>query len=144
MPVVSIRVGLPSSGVSDVHVMELIAGVDYIQVEKMLSAHSLHQTSACNAPPITKAELQHAQSRKERELTYAVFKARGLSASVARKHLGIHNIAQQASQVEDALEEAERMHKCIESLSLTQENAALQSLGIPVSSESDSDNSSCD
>lgn len=66
---------------------------------------------------------------------YAVFKATGLSATAARKHLGIHNIAQQASQVEDALE-AERMHKCIEYLSLTQEKAVLQSPGIPVSSES--------
>ena len=149
MPVVAIRVGSPSSGVSDVRVMELIAGVDYIQVEKMLSAHSLHQTSASNAPPITKAELQRllsfAQSQREREqLTYAVFKATGLSATAARKHLGIHNITQRASQVEDALEEAERMHKCIESLSLTQEKAVLQSLGIPVSSESDSDTSSSD
>lgn len=96
----------------------------------------MHQTSASNAPPITKAELQHAQSRKEQELTYAVFKATGLSATAAREHLGIHNIAQQASQVEDALEEAERMHKCIEYLSLTQEKAVLQSPGIPVSSES--------
>lgn len=65
-----------------------------------------------------------------------MFQATGLSPTAARKHLGIHNIAQQASQVEDALEEAERMHKCIEYLSLTQEKAVLQSPGIPVSSES--------
>jgi len=93
MPVVAIRVVLPSSGVPNVRVMELIAGVDYIQVENMWSAHSLHQTSASNAFPIKKAELQHAQYGKERELTYAVFKATGLSATATRKHLGIHNIA---------------------------------------------------
>lgn len=58
MPVDAIRVGLPSSGVPDVRVMELIAGVDYIQVEKMWSAHSCTRPQ----PPITKAELQHAQS----------------------------------------------------------------------------------
>jgi len=36
------------------------------------------------------------------------------------------------------------MHKCIESLSLTQKKPVLQSPGIPVSSESDSDTSSSD
>ena len=143
MPIVAIRIGLPL----DVKLMEFIRGVDYIKVHKVLSAHQSQQTSSSNAPCITKAEFRQlfsfAQTRREREqLTYAVVKSSGISATAARKHLGIHNIAQRAGKVEDAIEEAERIHECIESLSVTQEKALLLSLGIPFSSDSESDASS--
>ena len=69
-------------------------------------------------------------------------KSSGISATAARKHLGIHNIAQHAGKVKDAIEEAERIHECIEYLSVTQEKALLLSLGIPFSSDSESDASS--
>lgn len=80
MPVVAIRIGFPSSGVSDVKLMEFIPGVDYIKVHKFLSAHQSQQTSSSNA--------------------------------------------------------------CIESLSVTQGKALLLSLGIPLSSDLESDASS--
>lgn len=56
MLIVAIRIGLPSSGISDVKLMEFIPGVYYIKVHKFLSAHQSQQTSSSNAPCITKAE----------------------------------------------------------------------------------------
>ena len=74
--------------------------------------------------------------------TYAVIKSSGISATAARKHLGIHNVAQGASKFEDAIEEAEWIQECIESLSVAQGKTLLLSLGIPLSSDSESDASS--
>ena len=141
MPIVAIRIGLRVSGVSDVKIMEVISGVDYIKLQKFLSVHQSNQASASNAPSISKVELQRllalAQSRREREqLKYAVFKATGISATAARKQLGIYNTAQRASEIKDALEEAGQIRDCIDALSSTQEKAVLQSFGIP---ESDSE-----
>ena len=74
MPVVALRVGLP--GDTDIKVMELISGIDYLKVHKFLSVYRSNEASA-SAPSIPKEELQQllasAQSRREREqLKYAV------------------------------------------------------------------------
>lgn len=89
LPVAAIRIGEPSSGSSEIQVMEVIPGLDYRKFQKLMelflqqsgrqtlmSKDSFHQL------------LSFAQGRREREtLTYAVYRASGISVTAAQKHL---------------------------------------------------------
>ena len=141
MPLVALRMGSPSSGHSQVQVMEYLPGIDYVKLEQVLTLHTPKPDSA--GPSMTKEKyrqlLSFAQSRREREtLTYAVYKASGLNATAARKQFGIENIAQRAMSVEESLQEAQNAQECIDSLCQTQDESLLRSFGILVETSSSS------
>ena len=140
MPLVAIRVGLPSSGRSEIKLMEYLPGIDYKKVLKFLNT-KVSPTTCMSKDELSRL-LSFCHCRREREsLTYAVYKASGLSKSAARKHFGLENLAKRTEAVEEAIEEAQTMKECIDSLCLTQQQAMLRTLGIHVSSDSESSSS---
>ena len=81
--------------------------------------------------------LSFAQSKREREvIKYAVFKSSGLSATAARKQLGIEDMSRRVSAVEDALQKAETIRRQIDELCELKEVAVRQSLGLSTSDDS--------
>ena len=139
MPVVAIRIQEPSSGRAEVHVMELMSGVDYLKLGHFLNACASKKSTP--TPSLSKVELKQllhlAQNDKERELVrYTVFRSSGLTESGARKYYGFENLSKCIVRVEESLKEVARIRECIDSLSKVQENAVLQSMGINPSSES--------
>ena len=133
MPVVAIRIQEPSSGRAEIHIMELISGVDYLKLSHFLNACANKKSTP--TPSMSKAELKEllhlAQSDKERELVrYTAFRASGLTKTGAQKHFGFQNLPERIARVEESLKEVARIRDCIDSLSKVQEDALLQSMGI--------------
>ncbi len=86
MPIVAIRIQEPSSGRAEIHIMELISGVDYLKLGHFLNACAKKKSTP--TPSMSKAELKEllhlAQSDKERELVrYTAFKASRLTKTGA-------------------------------------------------------------
>lgn len=81
----------------------------------------------------------------EREtLTYAVYKASGLTATGTRRVYGLDNVAERMIQVEESFREAQTIRKNIEELAAIQVKAMLESGHMKLdssSSESESSNS---
>lgn len=146
MPLVAIKVKDLNTKRSEIHVTELVNGVDYFKISQFLNA-TASSSRETPKPSFSKAELNRllvlAQSDRERELIkYATFKASGLSkSSSSRKHYGFQNLTERSTTVEEAIQEAECIRNCIEDLSTIQEKSFLQSLGLNSSdtSESESD-----
>ena len=131
MAVVVIRIQEPSSGRAEIHIMELISGVDYLKLGHFLNVCANKKSTP--TPSMSKAELKEllhlAQSDKERELVrYTAFRASGLTKTGARKHFGFENLPECISRVEESLKEVARIRDCIDSLSIVQEDALLQSM----------------
>ena len=105
MPLVTICIQEPSSGVAQILVMELVNGVNYVKLRHFLTAISPRKTSV----PLTKSNLnallQLAQSDRERELIWCTaYQASGLSHA-ATKYLGtgLQNMVQRMARVEESL-----------------------------------------
>lgn len=144
MPVVAIRIQEPSSGRAEIHIMELISGVDYLKLGHFLNACANKKSTP--TPSMSKAELKEllhlAQSDKERQLVrYTAFRASGLTKTGARKHFGFENLPE---RVEESLKEVASIRECIDSLSKVQEDALLQSMGINPGGESSEECSDSD
>ena len=103
MPLVCIRVGKPLDGTSQLVVMELVKGADYVKIQQMLTTQlkkSPSLTSTLNKQDV-KQLLNLAQSNCEKEcLRYAIFKASGMTSSAARKQLGFERMAERSAEVE--------------------------------------------
>ena len=69
-------------------------------------------------------------------IKYAVFTSSGLSATAARKQLGIEDMSRRVSAVEDALQKAETIRRQIDELCEIKEVAVRQSLGLSTSDDS--------
>ena len=139
LPLAFILVGEVSSGCSEVKIVEKTPHLDYKKLQKLMELARTQNSST--SVSLTKSNfhklLSFAQSRREKEtLTYAVYKASGMSATAARKSLGVENLGERVKAVEDAVEEAISIRECIDSLAHTKEKAALISLGITVSDSS--------
>ena len=151
MHVVAIRIQEPSSGRAEIHITELISGVDYLKLGHFLNACANKKSTP--TPSISKAELKKllhlAQSHKERELVrYTAFRASGLTKTGARKHFGFENLPECVARLEEGLQEVARIPDCIDSVSKVQEDTLLQSMGINPGGESseecsDSDEDDC-
>ena len=67
MPVVAVRIQEPSSVRAEVHIMELVSGVDYLKLSHFLNACASKMSTP--TPSLSKAELKEllllAQSDKE-------------------------------------------------------------------------------
>ena len=147
LPVVAVRIGSPSSGISEISVMEHMSGVDYVKLRTILS---VNPKAMSTKPAMTKEDVQHilsfAQNRQEREtLVYTFCKAARLSATSARKIYGIDNLSQRTKKVEAALQDARSLRECIDSMIECQDDAVTMSLGLmPVEEEQSGEESQDD
>ncbi len=96
MPVIAIRFGKPSSGKSQLFVMEYIHDVNYINLAQFFESSGAFN-KAVNTPNVSKEELKQllsiAQSDREREcLRYAVYRASGLTPTAARRCFGFEGM----------------------------------------------------
>ena len=131
LPVVAIRIGSPSSGTSEIKVMEHMSGIDYVKLRTILS---VNPKAGSTQPVMTKEEVRHilsfAQNRREREtVLYTFCKTAGVSATSARKIYGIENLDQRMKKVE-ALQDARSLRECIDSVVECQDDALTMSLGL--------------
>ena len=144
IPLVSLRIGQPNSGLAQVYLVEYSPCVDYKQLLNVISVfqHRHHQMSM-QMLSMTKSDLRDllklAQSDRERELiSYTASKAAGLSATASRKHFGLEGMKVRAERVEEAIEQAKAIRESVDKLCAVREKAYLTSLGIPADSESNS------
>ena len=141
MPLAAITLGSPSSGTSEVYLMEAVQGVDYLKLIEFLES----KTSKGMMPGLTKQQVKDllcfAQSDREREtLRYTVCHASGLTSSGARRLYGWERMTERSALVEKCLKDAQEIRESIYYLSTTQERAVLKSFGIScISSESSDD-----
>ena len=150
MPLATICIGKPSSGKSQVYVMEYMHGLNYNNVPCLLEhVGDLQKTAhASTTISINREEvdelLKIATSDRERELLrYTIYRATGVTPTAARRHFGFERMQARCEQVEECLRDAKALCKHIEELSVAQEAAVLDSLGInPSDSDSSSDNES--
>ena len=116
MPLVANKVKNLTTQRSEIHVTELIKGVDYLKFSHFLNASATSRENS--KPTFSKADLKQllilAQSDRERELIkYTTLKASGLSKSTARKRFGFQNLSERCMKVEESIHEAE----CIDTTS---------------------------
>lgn len=143
MPMAAVRIGTPQSGTSAWYLLEYIEGVKYFQVVQFLEAMLYSQQGSVQISEL-KALLGLAQSDRERELIrYSVFRSSGLSASQARRHLGLENMQQRSKKIYQCIQEAQQIREAVDKLSRLQDKALLRVMGMSdhesSSSESDQD-----
>ena len=139
MPLAAIRVGLPSSGVSEIYLFEYIQGVNYRHFQCLLNAFHLEKTT--KKLSMTKQQLKSvlslAQNERERELVrYTAVVSSGLSATGARKHFGLDTMQQRVEKVEHALQEIQDIRVAFDSVASIRESATLAQFGITLEQES--------
>ena len=135
MPLVSIRIGKPSSGTSYTLLMERIHNVDYVRMSLILNAlHVAHPQTVpvCGIDnSMVKQLLKLAQSDREREcIRYTVFKASGLTQTQARKKYGFEKMGKRARKVENVISEVQGIREAIDHLANIEDSAYLATLGI--------------
>lgn len=132
MPLAAVRIGTPQSGTAAWYLLEYI-GVKYFQVVQFLEAmlFSWQGSVQIVAKSELKALLGLAQSDRERELIrYSVFRSSGLSASRARRHLGLENMQQRSERIFQCIQEAQQIREAVDKLSRLQDKALLCVMGM--------------
>ena len=147
MPLAAIRVGEPSCGRATWFLVEYIDGVNYVSFAQFSEA-LYDRRAAAQSLHMTKNEIKQllglAASDRERELVrYSVFKSSGLSSTAARKHFGFQNMQERSLRVKRCIEEVQQIREAIEKLSIVEDKAILNEMGIDAES-SDSECSSDD
>ena len=152
MPLASIRMGDPSSGVSSTLLMEFIPGVNYQNIANILNTVKLPGSKDKRLDKTSVQKLLGlATSDREREcIRYALFKASGMTQTQARREYGFENMDARAIEVEKCLVEAQEIRKGIDSLACIQDQAFLTTLGVlsdsddPISNSDEDDTNSLD
>ena len=108
MPLVTLTVGVPSSGKSFTILLELFHGVDYLKynlvINEMVSSLKEHNPRQMEKSCV-KLLLGLAQSDRQREcMKYAVVKASGMTATQARN---MYEFERMTEQVEKAIDEVQ-------------------------------------
>lgn len=140
LPLVSLRVGSPNDGCSEMYLFEYFPGVNYQHFLCLLNefhsaAHKELQLSKCDLQDI----LSIAQNDRERMcIQYTACKASGISLTAARKHYGLDNLKPRLQAVEDAIDTIREIKSDIDDICHTQEKVVLQQFGIEGSSDSSS------
>ena len=136
MPLVSVRIGSASSGVSFTILLERFLGTDYVKMASLLNQMAEHSVKDSESRqsmerPFVKMLLNLAQSPREREcLRVAIFKASEISASKARKKYGFERMGERTAVVEASLMEAQKIREAVEDLAQTQDKAVMKAYGI--------------
>ena len=126
MPLVSIRIGNPSSGTSCTFLMERVDNTDYVRMSLIFMHLAYPKTVAEHGADnsMVKQLLSLAQSDREQEcLRYAVFKASGLTQTQTRKKYGFENMNRTAENVENVISEVQGIREAIDSLATIEESA---------------------
>ena len=137
MPLATLRVGQMQSGLSEVLVVEHKPGVNYSAFAGYLETRSKICSDKIS---MTKAEFQEILSShrvRVRDGGNQVCSVEVVSATAARKQLGIEDLSRRVSAVEDALKEAESIQRQVDELCECREVAVLKSLGCTTTSTSD-------
>ena len=145
MPLVSIRIGDARSGVSSTLLFELVPGVDYCNISRILNntKSSSQGSNAVKRPDKAKVQelLSFGSSDRERQLIkYALYTSSGMTQTQARREYDFENMNAKVIEVERCLVEARKIREAIDNLARIQDKAFLATLG--VFSESDEDHSS--
>lgn len=144
MPLISIRIGDPSSGQSFSVLMEKFAGMDYSKFGIILNGLSLKQSATEGTTlekSVVKMLLGIAKSDRERAcLRFAIFKASGMTPTAARRRYGFENMSAHVEEVEDTLLKVQQIHEAISELASIEDKALLQSFGL----EEEGESSSCE
>ena len=132
MPLAGVHLGTPKSGKSAWYLLEYVQDVNYVQLVQFLEAIVITRKSSL--PSINKSELKAllglAQSDRERELIrYSVFQSSGLTATGARKHLGLEDMQRRRDKIHACIEEAREIRETIDKLSQVQDIALLNAMG---------------
>ena len=135
MPLAAIRIR-HSQGIQNLHIQK-VHGFNYINFAKFLS------TQTSNQQAMSKEELKHllsiTQSDREREcVRYAVFKASGVTPSVARRIYGFDNMRERAKEVEACIAEAQKIREAVDELATARAQALWDCYGSDDSSDEDS------
>lgn len=73
-----------------------------------------------------------------------MFKSSGLSATGARKHLGLENMLQRSDQILQCMKEAQEIREAVDKLSRLQDKALLHVMGLPDAESGSAESSSAD
>ena len=131
MPLVAITLGEPSSGKSEVYLMEAVNGLDYQKLINFLESKLCNGVMTGLSKEEMRELLSFVRSDREREvLRCSIYRASGLTSSAARRLYGWERMSERSVAVEESLCEAQALRNSIEDLCLTQEHALLRSLGI--------------
>ena len=109
MPLVSVRIGRPSSGMSFTILLEMFAGTDYLKLGMLLNQMAEMPMEGPGSSQnmersFVKMLLNLAQSPREREcLRVAIVKASGISASKARRDYGFEKMDERTAIVEHCI-----------------------------------------
>ena len=147
MPLVAIRIGDPKKGCSFIILMEKFPGTDYSKMANILAglANSSMPHTFSLEKPVVKMLLSIAESDREREcLRYAIYKASGMTATMARRTYGFEDMSAHAVCVESVLSEVKQIREAIDELANTQESLLLSQLGFNVQPDSSTDLSTDD
>ena len=144
MPLVAVRLGEPTSGQSQLFLMEHVPSVNYPKLVEFLGAsRAVQSTRSAMSKKELKQLLAFSQSDREREvIRYTAWKASGLSATAARKHFGLDGMTSRAIQVENALEESRAIREAIDGMVRVQEKSTFETMGFVFSDTSSSDSES--
>ena len=147
MPLVAVRIGNHSLGNSYTVLLENQQGVNYARMSVVLEglATTVVKTPVGIDKKCVKVLLALARSDREREcLRYAVFKASGISQTEARRRFGFENMTNRAANVEQVLQETEKIREAIDDLAKIQDKAVLESIGVAHITQDSSEDSESD
>ena len=119
MPIVSLRLLHPKSGVSKVFLMQYIAGIDYCQLLENVQTLYTQGGEECIAKTAMskdqlKSILQLACSDREGEcIRYAVYKPSGLSTSGARRHYGLENMDIRSEKIDSIVKQRKEIYDAV-------------------------------
>ena len=132
MPLVAVRLQSKGDKRGELFLMEFVKDLDY---EKVVGFLNREFDKASGKKTLTKADVRSilslAQSDREREtISYAVYKASGITSNQAQKHFGLSNMAPRALEVEKSITEVKEIRDAVDNLANTQDSALLATYGI--------------
>ena len=118
MPLIAITIGNAASGKSFTILLEYCRNVDYFRMHSIINrivGMLEEQKSISLDRDHVRMLLQLAESNHEREcISYAIFKATGVSPTKASEQYGLHNMKERSARVEEAIIETQRIHKVVD------------------------------
>lgn len=136
MPLVSVRIGRATSGISFTILLEKFSGTEYSKMALLLNQMAEMSMEGTKGGQnmehsFVKMLLNLAQSPREGEcLRVAIFKASGISASKARREYGFEGKEKRTAAVEESILEAQSIREAVENLAHPQDKALMEVYGI--------------
>ena len=117
MPLATIRTGFPSTGDSQIFIMEFFQGVNYSNLHRILELNRTSKPSlSINKKEVQELLLLSSSDRERETLKYAIFKVSGLTPTGARKKLGFGDMPERAARIEVAIQEIVDIRKAFDDI----------------------------